>query len=102
MHVDIIAHLISNSLMLQASDQLRLLTNSWGRIEAAMAAGLHDMSATMLAALPWDERQQEVAYRHMPEVFPWLHTPVVLTMTFSMLDVGVAWHSVLHLPVTTA
>ena len=33
-----------------------------------MAAGLHDMLATMLAALPWDENAHAVAYRHMPEV----------------------------------
>jgi hypothetical protein len=38
-------------------------------VEAAMATGLHDMLATMLAALPWDENAHAVAYRHMPEVW---------------------------------
>ena len=53
---------------LQAAGGLRTLTDAWGTVEAAMAAGLHDMLATMLAALPWDEDAHAVAYRHMPEV----------------------------------
>jgi hypothetical protein len=54
---------------LQATSGLRTLTDAWGTVEAAMAAGLHDMLATMLAALPWDDHAHTVAYRHMPEVW---------------------------------
>jgi hypothetical protein len=56
------------SLFLQAAGSLRTLTDAWGTVEAAVAAGLHDMLATMLAALPWDDNAHAVAYRHMPEV----------------------------------
>ena len=52
----------------QVKAGLRMFSESWGKLEAALARDLHDSSANAIRSMHWDQAHHAVTYRHMPEV----------------------------------
>mmetsp|Transcript_18549 Transcript_18549/g.55979 ORF Transcript_18549/g.55979 Transcript_18549/m.55979 type:complete len:703 (-) Transcript_18549:245-2353(-) len=52
----------------KAKQGLKMFSESWGKLEAALAKGLHDSSVNAIRSMHWDPNYDAVAYRHMPEV----------------------------------
>jgi len=51
----------------QAKGGKQMFGRSWGRLEAELARTLHETFGLVADRLPWDNAEDNLAFRHMPE-----------------------------------